>query len=430
MTSVDNGLRILQLTAENLKRIKAVDITPEGDVVVISGRNGQGKTSVLDAIEFALAGTAAQKTTPRPIRDGEDTARVVLDLGDLIVKREWRGDRQALTVTARDGAKYSSPQRMLDDLIGRLSFDPLAFSQLSEKDQRAQLLSLIETPFDLAQLDQERQAVYDERTAVNRDAKRLAAQLDAMERAQPGLPAEPVEAAEVPLADAIAELREAQNAHQRYEIALRTHHDAAARVEELRRQLAEAEQVLAEWPKPDGTTLPDVAALQAKVEGLDTANRQARAEAAETNRKIAAAAEYRRQEQILVATKGTADDLTERLAAIEQTKANALAAARMPIAGLGFDEHGVTYKGVPFSQCSAAERLRVSLAMAMALNPRLRVIRITDGSLLDSDNMRLIEEMAGQHGFQVWVERVDESGSVGVVIEDGEVRLARQEVAP
>ena len=90
--------------------------------------------------------------------------------------------------------------------------------------------------------------------------------------------------------------------------------------------------------------------------------------------------------------------------------------------GLGFDDDGVTLDGVPFAQASAAEQLRVSVAMAMALNPKVRIIRITDGSLLDSENLALIEEMAGANGFQVWIERVDESGAVGVVIEDGEVK--------
>ena len=58
----------------------------------------------------------------------------------------------------------------------------------------------------------------------------------------------------------------------------------------------------------------------------------------------------------------------------------------------------------------------------MALNPTVRVLRVTDGSLLDSENLELLAELAREHDFQVWVERVDESGTVGVVIEDGQVR--------
>jgi hypothetical protein len=91
----------------------------------------------------------------------------------------------------------------------------------------------------------------------------------------------------------------------------------------------------------------------------------------------------------------------------------------MPVEGLGFDTDGVTFNGIPLAQVSAAERLRVSVAMAMSLNPTVRVIRITDGSLLDSDNMAIIADLADTNDFQVWIERVDETGDVGIVIEDG-----------
>mgnify|MGYP001295983560 FL=1 len=60
--------------------------------------------------------------------------------------------------------------------------------------------------------------------------------------------------------------------------------------------------------------------------------------------------------------------------------------------------------------------------MAMAINPKLRVIRIMDGSLLDRQAMAQIEEMARERDFQVWIERVDENGTTGVLIEDGEVQ--------
>lgn len=78
-------MKIVKLQAENVKRLRAVEITPNGDVVYISGRNGQGKTSVLDSIWYALKGGDALKGVDKPIREGEKTAMVSLDLGDLIV---------------------------------------------------------------------------------------------------------------------------------------------------------------------------------------------------------------------------------------------------------------------------------------------------------------------------------------------------------
>ena len=100
-------------------------------------------------------------------------------------------------------------------------------------------------------------------------------------------------------------------------------------------------------------------------------------------------------------------------------KQDAIAGAAMPVDGLGFGAGVVTYNGVPFDQASSAEQLRVSMGIAIAANPKLRVIRITDGSLLDEDSLAAIGEMAKAADFQVFVEVVDSSGTVGIVIEDG-----------
>jgi ABC-type histidine transport system ATPase subunit len=140
-----------------------------------------------------------------------------------------------------------------------------------------------------------------------------------------------------------------------------------------------------------------------------------------TNAQIREARARAQLKKQLNAQQAQVDALTTHLREIDERKANAIAEASMPIDGLAFDDTGVTYGGVPLKQCSAAEQLRVSIAMAMALNPTVRVIRITDGSLLDSSNMALIAEMAAERDFQVWIERVDESGRVGVLIEDGQV---------
>jgi hypothetical protein len=116
--------------------------------------------------------------------------------------------------------------------------------------------------------------------------------------------------------------------------------------------------------------------------------------------------------------------LTQNIEARNKAKAEAIAAANMPVPGLGFGDGVVLLAGVPFEQASDAERLRASVAIAMAANPKLRVIRIRDGSLLDEDAMKLLAEMADKHDMQVWIERVDSSGAVGFVLEDGHVRQA------
>ena len=115
--------------------------------------------------------------------------------------------------------------------------------------------------------------------------------------------------------------------------------------------------------------------------------------------------------------------LTEGLEALDKTKAKALEAATFPVVGLGFDDTGVTYQGVPFSQASSAEQIRVSVAMAMAMNPKLRVLRIKDGSLLDAETLEALRAQVAENDFQLWLEVVTTSTEGGaVIIEDGEVQ--------
>jgi hypothetical protein len=81
----------------------------------------------------------------------------------------------------------------------------------------------------------------------------------------------------------------------------------------------------------------------------------------------------------------------------------------------------VTLNGIPFSQASTAEQIRVSTALAMAGTPEIRVMRIDGGESLDSESLAIIEALAAEHQYQVWISRVDESRAVGFTIEDGTV---------
>lgn len=407
-------MKIIELNAANVKRLRAVDITPDPHVQVITGRNGQGKTSVLDSIWLALGGGAASKGTTRPVRDGEDSATVRLDLGEYVVTRTWAGEKSTLKVESADGAKFSSPQSLLDGLVGRLSFDPLAFTQMPAREQRDALLSLVDLPFDPAELDRRRTDLFEERTRIGRDGKQLDGQLAGMPIAAADTPDE-----EVSSADVVAELQAARAVGEQIDRTTREMDAARAYREACEAALARAKsdldaaieaESIVDWQVKALPDRPDMAAIEAKLSSLDEVNAAVRAKR-ERARVAAAAVEAREAYE-----QRTAD-----IARVDEEKARGLAAATFPIDGLGFDADGVTYQGVPFSQASSAEQIRVSLAMAMALNPKLRVIRILDGSLLDSDNLALVTQMAVEQDYQVWIERVSDGSGVGVEITDGQV---------
>jgi hypothetical protein len=141
-------------------------------------------------------------------------------------------------------------------------------------------------------------------------------------------------------------------------------------------------------------------------------------------------AAQRAQLDAQMATKQTEwEALDEAVKRGVRKKDEALALAKYPIEGLGFDtgKREVIYNNLPFDQASHAEQMKTSMAIGMAINPKLRVMRIKDGSLLDEDSLAIIAEMAKNEDFQVWIEEVSKTGKVGIYMSDGEVVAINEE---
>lgn len=408
--------KIIRLSSTNYKRIKAVEITPEGNVVTIAGKNGAGKSSVLDSITAALGGVD-KKATPKPIRDGEDHAEIVLETEDLIVTRRFTASGSTLTVTSRDGAKYPKGQQKLNDLLGKLSLDPLAFTQLSEKDQLETLLSLVDLPFDPAELEAKRTRIYEARAEVGRQRKSIGdVTVD-----------ENLATEETSASDIITEIEQINEANQERLNADDQVRRQAERIEETKRELEDLRNQVEHLLRIKALQEKNYKEMVAERAGLPEirtteAQRAQLANVEETNAAIRANNAAREKAEQKTELTNLWGDLTGKLNDLADTKATGLAQAEMPVPGLGFDENGVTFEGIPFKQTNTASQIRVSLAMAMALNPGLRVIRIAEGSLLDEDNLKIVADMAAEHDYQVWMEVVGNGDGTGIVIEDGEVK--------
>ena len=165
-------MKIISLIAENIKRISAVEIAPDGNLVQITGRNGQGKSSILDAIWWALAGT--KHIQAQPIRKGADAAHIQLDLGEVVVRRTFRrkGEDEfttSLSVESPDGARFKSPQDVLNAFLGALSFDPLEFARMKPREQFDALRHFV-PGIDFDQIDGKNRADYAKRTDAGRIA--------------------------------------------------------------------------------------------------------------------------------------------------------------------------------------------------------------------------------------------------------------------
>jgi len=425
---------ITKLEISNVKRLKAVRITPGENepVVYVRGENGQGKTSVLDAIALTLGGKDLQsKMAPKVIREGEEHAEVLLEAGDYVIHRRWTSNEKSyLEVRSKDGSKYPSPQALLDELVGRLSFDPLAFLRLDPKKQAEAVRQL--AGVDLVGFDTKRQRLFDERTQVNRALESVKARLAALppksnlkrvdvsqlaermrklteeQAAAKQLTAQRAQAQQE-LDEAREHLAECQDAVERAKKLLENAQeelaDASLRISSKEDKLAEAETAQASAPNVQ----PDIDKVREQIQSAEKVNEAVGKDAHRLTLEVE-----------LKEAHDKSDGLSEEIAQLDGQKLAAIAAAKLPVEGLSFGADGVLMNGLPLEQASAAEKLRVSLAMGLALNPKLKVLLIRDGSLLDKKSLALVAEMTQAAGAQLWLEVVGD-GQVGVVIEDGEV---------
>ena len=420
-----------------------MDIDPDRTMNQLTGANATGKTSVLDTIAMTLSGDVL-KTISEPLRHGTEKGVGQVILGDpeppLTVTRTFTAnDKSYLKVESEDGARYPSPQKMLDAMIGKLTFDPLAFSSLKNKEQLGTLLELVQIPIDLEQWAVDRKRIFDERTTVNRNATEVQGQIKGFPELPEDLPAEEVSAAtilqEQRAAQAVIDennvergrLGQFKDAHgyhvctvQGLEEDIKTLEarlvDARNRLKAAQEEVDVARTVYYEQVSlTEALKDPDLSVFDQRITEVESTNRMVRAKAqkAELESKLAL---IQRRSKLL----------TERLTAKDAEKVDALKAVKMPIEGLTFDDNGLFYNSVPFNQCSSGERLKVSTAMGMALNPKLKVMFIRDGSLLDTKHRAILHQMALDNDYQLWMEVTDDTGKVGIYFEDGEIVEPKQ----
>ncbi|MGI9499112.1 MAG: AAA family ATPase [Geminicoccaceae bacterium] len=415
----DNArVRLVGLQAENVKRLKAVSIKfGERGRIEIAGPNGAGKSSVLDAIYWAIGGASA--ISAEPIRAGQDSAFTRLDLGSLIVERRFNQGGSTLTVKSKEGFTAQSPQAMLDTLFDPIAFDLPAFLRMKPQDKVDLLKRAISSDVDFDNLETRYDEIFAKRRDTNRDAKAEQSAADLIpENAE--LPTEIIDVAELSAKGQIAVARNGSiaNAIRRREVIESEQANCGEQIAALERRRAELADEFVGLADLAAEEKTDTGALRADF-----------AKATETN---AAIEQQRVRTGHVARAEGlelASAQMTKALDDIKRQKVDAIAAAQMPVDGLSWDESGVMLNELPFDQAGQAERLRTVVAIAAALNPRLRIIRIDDAALFDSAGLAELARIAEEHDFQILTEVINPSDETSIVIEDGVVVNAEEDAA-
>lgn len=424
------SVTITALEAENVKRIKAVAFAPSPTgLTLVGGNNNQGKTSVLDALAWALGGERFRPTAAQ--RDGAVAPahlKVTLSNGVIV---ERKGKNASLTVTDPTGRR--SGQQLLNAFVEPLALDLPRFMEASDKEKADILLRIIGIGAELHTRDLEIKGLYDKRTFTGQ----LAAQKKHFAEemiSYPEAPDELVSASEL----------------------IRQQQDILARNGEnqrLRAQYAELEQQVQQCVDELKRTRERIATLQQLADELDAKHTKlfnqretarktvsqlqdestAELEASirdieETNRKVRANLEKSRAEDEAAQYASEYDRLTE---SIQQKRADRMAllnGADLPLPGLSVEDGVLTYNGKRWRDMSGSDQLRVAAAIVRRLNPDCGFVLLDKLEQMDMTTLTEFGRWLEAEHLQAIATRVSTGSECQIIIEDGMVKDAEPPV--
>lgn len=412
------SVKINTLEFENVKRIKAVQLTPaKNGLTIVGGDNRQGKTSVLDAIAWALGGNKFKPSEPH--REGsvsDPHLKVTLSNGITV---ERSGKSSSLKVIDSKGNKGG--QALLDSFIESFALDLPKFMQASAKDKADTLLKIIGVGDKLYELERKEKELYEQRHTlgqIGEQKAKYAAELEVF----PGVPDEPVSASELIAQQQEILRRNAENERLRQNsIRIQAERNALnEKLEALKSELEKCSEQLRvkmeelEIARKTAAELKDesTSELEANIAEIDELNRKVRINQ-EKNRAEAEAEEYREKYR----------QFTEDIESVRKERMSLLEGADLPLAGLSVSEGELTFNGHKWDGMSGAEQLVVATSIVRRLNPECGFVLLDKLEQMDTDTLREFGEWLEKENLQAIATRVSVGDECSVIIEDGESKM-------
>jgi DNA repair exonuclease SbcCD ATPase subunit len=408
-------MKLIELKSENFKRLNA-HVVMDGKSVTVDGKNGVGKSTFIDAVWIALTG----KDIPeKPIQNGKDSAQISAtikseDGSEFIVERKFTKSGGTLTAKTKDGAKFSSPQKFLDEKIGRISFDPFEFVNKPPREQKRFLMELL--GIDLTDIEAEKKALLAEKENLSKEYQAAKKQLDSYpdftEKLEEKSAAEVIEKFNAVNAER-EEIKEKRarldNLNAKAESLFNQRQSLYAQINAIE---AESEKITAEASlllKENSFELPEVTDIQAELKTIN-----------EHNEKVKIQKQREEKLNELSEIEESGKQKKRQLEKLEDERNKIISSAKMPIEGLSFDEDGLLFDGLPLTeqQLSTAKLIEIGVRISIALNPSLRIMKVKDASLLDTNTLNIIKNIAKDNEYQLFIEKVSDNEEIGFSIED------------
>lgn len=413
------SVKITALEAENVKRIKAVALTPAPTgLTLVGGNNNQGKTSVLDALAWALGGEKFRPNAAQ--RDGAVAPahlRVTLSNGVVV---ERKGKNSSLTVTDPTGRR--SGQQLLNAFVEPLALDLPRFMEASDKEKADILLRIIGIGNELHLRDMEIKRIYDKRTFTGQLAQQKKHFADEL-ISYPDAPNEPVSASDLIRRQQDILARNGENQRKRSQL---SQLEAKSRTLAQRREQLEAE--LARLTEEQAALTTDLYAARKSTEDLQDGS-TAELEASirdieETNRKVRANLEKARAEDEAAQYVSDYEKLTEALSQKRAERLALLNGADLPLPGLSVEDGALTYNGKRWRDMSGSDQLRVAAAIVRRLNPDCGFVLLDKLEQMDMTTLEEFGRWLEAEGLQAIATRVSTGSECQIIIEDGMVKGA------
>lgn len=415
------AVKITSFEAENVKRVKAVSMEPsESGLTVIGGRNNQGKTSVLDAIAWALGGDRNRPSNPnRDGAAGETRLKVTLSNG-LVVER--KGKNSALKVIDPEGRK--SGQALLDGFTEQLALNLPKFMEQTASEKARTLLDIIGVGDRLYELEAKEQQLYNQRTVIGQMERQKRGAAEDMQH-YPDAPEEVVSASELIQQQQEILARNGENQRKR-DMAMMLQRQR----EDVRRQLASVNSDLQSLVAKQNQLSDQLAKLDADCETAAKTAEQLRdestaeiesslAEIDAINVKVRSNQARARAFEEADECKGQYDDLTAKIDAVRVEKMSLLQGASLPLEGLSVEGKELVYNGAKWDCMSGSDQLKVGTAIVRKLKPECGFVLVDKLEQMDAQTLAEFGAWAESEGLQVIGTRVSTGDECSIIIEDG-----------
>lgn len=420
-------MRILNLKIKNYKGVKEIEITPneDSDLLEITGDNGEWKSSVIEAIWDTLQHSEARKQNSNPIRNGQEKAEVEIDFGDYQIERTFTQKGTYLKLKDKEW-KLWSPQNRIDAWLWDITFDPSKFLKMSNKDRIETLLKVGWVQEKVAEIEGKKDELYEERRMIGRDGKNLKGTLENYSKEVAHIKVNKVDTKQ--LKEKLKEIEKIEDEKKENENKYKDNEKLISnKKEKIKENNNEIERLKAKIKEIENKNIENkedikeakdknkelTEKIEAKKEELKEKDKEKIwnkiDKAEEINEKYRKKKEYDEVYKNYINKQEEYKAMTAKIKELREQKRELINKVDLG-KEINVEDKTLYIDSIPFDQINKAEKIKTSLKIGSLANSKIKVMRLQDWNDLDKQNMKILKDFAKENDYQIWVERIINSG--------------------